>query len=96
MWHSSVEYWVCYNMFRSERMKVFPHVAWPNHGWLGTLHLTTREKYLDHSKLVLDRGLVNIYATCLLVEICWSKCLVIVLSLFLGESFGHKSGFVHI
>jgi hypothetical protein len=29
MWHSSVEYWVCYCMFRSKRMKVFPRVAWP-------------------------------------------------------------------
>jgi hypothetical protein len=29
MWHSSVEYWVCYRMFRSKRMKVFPRVAWP-------------------------------------------------------------------
>jgi hypothetical protein len=30
MWHSSVEYWVCYRMFRSKRMKVFPRVAWPD------------------------------------------------------------------
>jgi hypothetical protein len=42
MWHSSVEYWVCYSMFRSERMKVFPRVAWPDHGWLGTLHLPSK------------------------------------------------------
>jgi hypothetical protein len=26
----------------------------------------------------------------------WSKCLVIVFSLLLGESSGHKSGFVHL
>jgi hypothetical protein len=30
MWHSSVEYWVCYRMFHSKRMKVFPRVAWPS------------------------------------------------------------------
>jgi hypothetical protein len=29
MWHSSVEYWVCYNMFRSKRTKVFSRVTWP-------------------------------------------------------------------
>jgi hypothetical protein len=29
MWHSSVEYWVCYCMFHSKRMKGFPRVAWP-------------------------------------------------------------------
>ena len=29
MWHSSVEYWVCYRMFCSKRTKVFPRVAWP-------------------------------------------------------------------
>jgi len=28
MWHSSVDYWVCYCMFHSKRMKVFPIVAW--------------------------------------------------------------------
>jgi hypothetical protein len=37
MWHKSVEYWVCYSMFYSERKEVFPCVAWPSHGWLGTL-----------------------------------------------------------
>jgi hypothetical protein len=42
MWHSSVEYWVCYSMFRSERTKVFPHVAWPGHGWSGTLQYGIR------------------------------------------------------
>jgi hypothetical protein len=26
----------------------------------------------------------------------WSKCLVIIFSLLLGESFGHKSSFVHL
>jgi hypothetical protein len=30
MWHSSVEYWVCYCMFRSKRTKAFPRVAWPS------------------------------------------------------------------
>jgi hypothetical protein len=30
MWHSSVDYWVCYYMFRSKRMKAFPRVAWPS------------------------------------------------------------------
>jgi hypothetical protein len=30
MWHSSVDYWVCYRMFRSKRMKAFPRVAWPS------------------------------------------------------------------
>jgi hypothetical protein len=30
MWHSSVEYWVCYRMFRSKRTKEFPRIAWPN------------------------------------------------------------------
>jgi hypothetical protein len=28
MWHSSVDYWACYRMFRSKRTKVFPRVAW--------------------------------------------------------------------
>jgi hypothetical protein len=36
MWHSSVDYWVCYHMFRSKGTKVFrskgtevfPRVAW--------------------------------------------------------------------
>jgi hypothetical protein len=28
MWHSSVEYWVCYCMFHSKRTKSFPRVAW--------------------------------------------------------------------
>jgi hypothetical protein len=42
MWHSSVEYWVCYSMFYSERTKVFPPVAWPDHGWLGTLQYGIR------------------------------------------------------
>ena len=28
-WHCSVDYWVCYYMFRSMGMKVFPRVAWP-------------------------------------------------------------------
>jgi hypothetical protein len=26
----------------------------------------------------------------------WSKCLIIIFSLLLGESSGHKSGFVHL
>jgi hypothetical protein len=43
MWHSSIEYWVCYSMFRSERTKVFPRVAWPGHGWSGMLHHATTE-----------------------------------------------------
>jgi hypothetical protein len=30
MWHSSVDYWVCYRIFRSKRMKTFPRVAWPD------------------------------------------------------------------
>jgi hypothetical protein len=30
MWHGSVENWVCYCMFCSKRMKVFPWVAWPD------------------------------------------------------------------
>jgi hypothetical protein len=30
MWHSSVDYWVCYRMFHSKRMKAFPRVAWPS------------------------------------------------------------------
>jgi hypothetical protein len=29
MWHSSVDYWVCYRMFWSKRTKAFPRVAWP-------------------------------------------------------------------
>jgi hypothetical protein len=29
MWHSSVDYWVCYCMFHSKRMKAFLRVAWP-------------------------------------------------------------------
>jgi hypothetical protein len=29
MWHCSVDYWVCYCMFCSMGMKVFPRVAWP-------------------------------------------------------------------
>jgi hypothetical protein len=29
MWHSSVDYWVCYHMFCSKRMEVFPRIAWP-------------------------------------------------------------------
>jgi hypothetical protein len=28
-WHCLVDYWVCYCMFRSMGMKVFPRVAWP-------------------------------------------------------------------
>jgi hypothetical protein len=28
MWHSSVDYWVCYCMFCSKGMKEFPRVAW--------------------------------------------------------------------
>jgi hypothetical protein len=28
MWHSSVDYWVCYRMIHSKKMKVFPRVAW--------------------------------------------------------------------
>jgi hypothetical protein len=28
MWHSLVEYWVCYHMFHNKRMKVFPRVTW--------------------------------------------------------------------
>jgi hypothetical protein len=28
MWNRSVDYWVCYHMFRSKRMKAFPRVAW--------------------------------------------------------------------
>jgi hypothetical protein len=42
VWHSSVEYWVCYVMFRSEIIKVFPRVAWPSHGWPGTLQYGIR------------------------------------------------------
>jgi hypothetical protein len=30
MWHCLVDYWVCYCMFRSMGMKVFPRVAWPS------------------------------------------------------------------
>jgi hypothetical protein len=33
MWHSLVEYRVCYSMFHSERTKVFPWVVWPGLGW---------------------------------------------------------------
>jgi hypothetical protein len=28
MWHCLVDYWVCYCMFHSMGMKVFPRVAW--------------------------------------------------------------------
>ena len=42
MWHRLVEYCVCYSMFRNERTKVFPHVAWPDHGWPGTLQYGIR------------------------------------------------------
>jgi hypothetical protein len=44
MWHNSVEYWVCYSMFCNERTKVFPRVAWPDHGWSGTLQYGIRER----------------------------------------------------
>jgi hypothetical protein len=27
-WHCLVDYWVCYCMFRSMGMKIFPRVAW--------------------------------------------------------------------
>jgi hypothetical protein len=42
MWHSSVEYWVCHSIFHSERMKVFPRVAWSDHGWPGMLQYGIR------------------------------------------------------
>jgi hypothetical protein len=44
MWHSSVEYWLCYNMFHSKRMKVFLFVAWPGHRWSGTLQKLIKAK----------------------------------------------------
>jgi hypothetical protein len=28
MWHYSIDYWVCYCMFRIKRMEVFPRIAW--------------------------------------------------------------------
>jgi hypothetical protein len=29
-WHCLVDYWVCYCIFYSMGMKVFPRVAWPS------------------------------------------------------------------
>jgi hypothetical protein len=38
MWDSSVGCWVCYNMFRREKKRVFS-CSMPWHGWSGMLHL---------------------------------------------------------
>jgi hypothetical protein len=37
MWHSSIDYWVCYCMFHSKGMKKFPTVAWSRLKRLGIL-----------------------------------------------------------
>jgi hypothetical protein len=47
--------------------------------------------FILHRLLLMDHG-CSIY----IVSDYWSKCLVIVFSLLLGESSGQKLGFVHL